>query len=168
MANYLSAIKKTLQFEGGYANVPGDGGGETYRGISRVYHPDWRGWAVVDRKKRKQGEIIAMLEQDVIDFYRAQYWDKIRLDEVCNDDVAGFVFDWYINSGTSGIKMIQRAVGVADDGIIGNKTIAAINNYNGGIAGLKKQREAFYRAIVANNPSQKKFLTGWLNRNNSF
>lgn len=168
MANYLSAIKKTLQWEGGYANVSGDRGGETYRGIARNFHPNWSGWAIVDKKKRKDGEIIPELEPLVLEFYRTHYWDKIRLDEVCNDEVAGFVFDVFVNSGKSGIKMIQRAVGVADDGIIGNKTIAAINNYNAGIAGLKKQREAFYRAIVANSPSQKKFLTGWLNRNNSF
>lgn len=148
--------------------MPGDGGGETYRGVSRVYNPGWKGWRIIDTKKRKQGEIIPELEYDVIEFYHLNYWNPIRLDEVCNDAIASFVFDVFVNSGKSGIKMIQRAVGVSDDGIIGNKTITAINNYNGGIAGLKKQREAFYRAIVASNPSQKKFLTGWLNRNNSF
>lgn len=34
--------------EGGYANVLGDKGGETYMGISRVYWPSWPGWPVID------------------------------------------------------------------------------------------------------------------------
>ena len=33
---------------------------------------------------------------------------------------------------------------------------------------LKINRAAFFHAIVKNNPSQAKFLKGWLNRNNSF
>jgi lysozyme family protein len=166
MANFIKALKKTLSYEGGYANVAGDGGGETYRGIARKYHPNWPGWRIVDQKKRKHNEIIPELEDEVASFYKTHYWDTIRLDEVCNDAIAGFVFDVYVNSGRSGIKMIQRAVGVQDDGIVGPKTIQAINQTD--LATLKKQREAFYRAIVANNPSQAKFLKGWLARNSSF
>lgn len=165
MANYLSAIKKTLQWEGGWFSEE-----HTYRGIMREYHPNWPGWKVVDKKQPlKHNAIIPELEQDVILFYKANYWDKIRLDEVCNDGVAGFMFDFFVNSGRSGIKVIQREIGVDDDGIVGPKTIHAINNYKGDLLErLKMARIGFVRAIVRNDNSKAKFLQGWLNRINSF
>jgi lysozyme family protein len=166
MSDYKSAIAKTLQWEGGYSNDPADRGGITYRGISRKYHPNWQGWAVVDRVKPKRNAIIPELEDDVILFYKKNYWDKIRLDEVCNDSIAGFVFDWYVNSGNSGIKSLQRALGLQDDGIVGAKTIHAINNTD--MAMLKTARTNFFKSIARTNPSQERFLKGWLNRVNSF
>lgn len=167
MANYKTAIQQTLKWEGGYVNNPNDRGGETYRGIARKFHPLWSGWVTVDNSKPlKKGAIIKSLEDDVIEFYKAHYWDKIRLDEVCNDKVAGFVFDWYVNSGTSGIKSIQRAIGVEDDGKVGKDTLHALNQTT--LEHLRISRENFVRSIVRSNPSQKVFLNGWLNRIKSF
>lgn len=165
MANYQKSIKKTLHWEGGYFREE-----DTYRGIMRKYHPDWQGWKVVDRKQPlKEGAIIPELENDVILFYKTHYWDKIKLDQVCNDEVAGFVFDWYVNSGKSGIKGVQRAIDVDDDGIVGKLTIYALNNYKGDLLErLKMARIGFVRSIVRNNNSKAKFLQGWLNRINSF
>ncbi len=37
MANYTEALKITGLNEGGYNNIPGDKGGETYAGIARNY-----------------------------------------------------------------------------------------------------------------------------------
>ena len=45
---FSQAFAATMQHEGGYANVQGDKGGETYMGISRVYWPSWPGWPVID------------------------------------------------------------------------------------------------------------------------
>lgn len=157
MANYLSAIKKTLQWEGGWFEQE-----HTYRGIMRKYHPNWRGWRVVDSKQPlKDNEIIPQLEPDVILFYKANYWDKIRLDEVCNDGVAGFVLDTYIHSGGSGIRMLQRAIGVDDDGVVGPKTIHALNQTD--LDTLKQARIAYLKSL--NKPQ---FERGWLRRVNSF
>lgn len=165
MANYNTAITKTLQYEGGWFKEE-----HTYRGIMRKYHPDWKGWQVVDANQPlKHNQILPVLEPLVIEFYKSHYWDKIQLDKVCNDDVAGFVFDWFVNSGTAGIKSIQRALGLDDDGIVGRKTIHAINNYNGNLLErLKIARTTFFKSIVRNDNSKAKFLQGWLNRVNSF
>ena len=51
---YKEAIKKTLKYEGGYVNDKDDRGGETYRGVSRRYHPNWSGWKIVDEYKQMQ------------------------------------------------------------------------------------------------------------------
>ena len=48
MSQFLSALAFTLSEEGGYANVAGDTGGETYRGISRNNFSSWEGWPVID------------------------------------------------------------------------------------------------------------------------
>ena len=34
--------------EGGYANMEGDSGGETYKGISRKWFPKWEGLKIID------------------------------------------------------------------------------------------------------------------------
>jgi lysozyme family protein len=165
MANFKTAIEHTLKFEGGWFAAE-----HTYAGIMRSAHPNGPGWRVVDaHQPLAHNEKIPALEADVIAFYKKHYWDKIYLDQVCNDKVAGFILDWYINSGGSGIKSIQRIIGVNDDGIVGPKTIAAINNYPGDLfAMLKAGRENFYRSIVRSDPSKGKYLTGWLNRLRSF
>lgn len=166
MSDFNKAIAFTLKWEGGYAWVSGDIG-ETYRGITRHYHPDWSGWATIDKVKPKHGVILPELEDSVKDFYRAKYWG--RIEEICNDAVAAFTFDFKVNSGNYAIKILQRIVGADDDGILGNETITKVNNYNGNlIADLMQARRNFYYEIVHNNPSQKKFLNGWLNRIDNF
>lgn len=167
MADFNKAIAFTLKFEGGYANVSNDPGGETYRGITRKNHPDWSGWATIDKVKLKHGVILPELEDSVKAFYKANYW--ARIGEICNDVVAAFVFDYKVNSGNRAIKALQRIVGADDDGILGADTINKTNNYNGNlIAALLQSRRQFYYDIVHNNPSQKKFLSGWLNRIDNF
>ena len=53
MANFNESFNITLGYEGGYSNDPDDAGGETYKGISRRYHPGWKGWALIDELKSK-------------------------------------------------------------------------------------------------------------------
>lgn len=166
MSNFAQAILKVLKHEGGYANVKGDIG-ETYRGITRHYHPNWDGWETIDEVKPKHNEIIPELEQSVHNFYYKQYWN--RIEDICNDSVAAFVFDYRVNSGNRAIKALQKIVGADVDGILGNDTISRTNNYNGDLLSLlKSERIAFVKSIVKNNPTQAKFLNGWLSRINSY
>ncbi|HBF18469.1 MAG TPA: hypothetical protein DDW81_00145 [Cryomorphaceae bacterium] len=48
MADFEWAYRHTSNKEGGYVNDPSDYGRETYRGISRRWHPYWEGWKIVD------------------------------------------------------------------------------------------------------------------------
>lgn len=169
MANFDSAINKLLQHEGGYVNHKADKGGETYRGITRKNHPTWLGWEIVDKKPRKKNELIPELETMVRNFYKRYYWDAIKADNICNDRIASFLFDWYVNSGAPAVKAIQKIVGVEQDGIIGKNTLHGINNYDNGLfEKLKMARIGFVKRIVENDPSQQVFLQGWINRINSF
>ena len=83
--------------------------------------------------------------------------------------MASILVDWLWASGKWGIIIPQRILKVKPDGIVGDKTIFAVNAYNQRdlFDYIKTERIAFVHNIVENNPSQKKFLQGWVNRINS-
>lgn len=84
-------------------------------------------------------------------------------------------YDTAVNTGIPrAIKILQQAANevnsssysISVDGQMGPKTRAAVCRA-GDDALLKaytKKQEAFYRSIVARNPTQEKFLKGWLRR----
>lgn len=186
MANFDIADQRTDGNEGGYANNMNDHGQETVCGIARAYWPKWKGWFIIDELKKRPDwpqdihnpknwhKVDAMLQgnerfdQLVKDFYKANFWDTICGDQINDQRVANNIYDWEVNSGEGApAKASQRIVGVTVDGDIGPKTVAAINAYDPEkfIEQFKAAREAFYRRIVANDPSQEQFLDEWLERN---
>lgn len=173
MADFELAIPTILNNEGGFVNDPNDKGGFTYRGITRKNFQNWNGWNIIDNiPDLKNGQIIqnADLEQLVKAFYKTNFWDKFKGDFIDNQTIAVFTFDWFVNAGSPAIKHLQECAGVNNDGIIGTGSITAINAADQSelLAKLKQARISFYNAIVANNPTQERFLNGWLNRVNSF
>jgi lysozyme family protein len=84
---FEDGYKQTAQFEGGYANVPGDKGGETFRGISRRSHPNWPGWKLIDFVKETEGHAARTIDRHfdndqemkklVEEFYKTNYWDPL-------------------------------------------------------------------------------------------
>lgn len=167
--SYEKALAHTLRWEGGYSDIAEDTGGRSYQGISQKHNPKWQGWPILDKLKPRHGQIYPELNKSVAEYYRKQYWDKIQAGNIKDVKVAGFLFDYFVNSGSHAVKAIQRIVGVTDDGIVGSKTIQAINEYKGDLfTELKQARLAFVDSIVKNNPSQGKFKSGWVNRINSF
>lgn len=173
MADFQAAFPLIAKNEGGYANVTGDAGGETYAGITRKNFPQWGGWAIVDASKPlRNNEVISTDQMTglVESFYKTNFWDTIQLNAINSQRVANFTFDWNVNSGKFAVRGLQTAAGVAADGIIGPMTIAAVNaaDENEMMTKLKAERIAFYNGIVAREPSQEKFLKGWINRVNSF
>lgn len=169
MAEFSTAYKKTAGWEGGYSNHKADSGKETYAGISRKFHPDWKGWAIIDRyKPLKTNQKIenTELNSEVKQFYYYNFWLPIQGDFITEQHIANFIYDWHVNSGEGGLKAVQRALGVKPDGDIGSITLKAINNAD--LQPLKDARIEFVKDIARRKPSQKVFLPGWLNRIASF
>jgi lysozyme family protein len=168
MADFLTANKYILENEGGYANVPGDSGGETYAGISRKNFPNWSGWGTIDdNKPLKNGQLIQdpNLASAVNMFYKKQFWDGLLGDGIDSQAVATYLYDFYVNAMHNAVKCLQRIVGVTDDGAFGNGTLNAVNAYQGDLlAELHKARCDYYTRIATNGSA--KFLQGWLNRAN--
>lgn len=169
MAEFKTSYDKTAKWEGGYVNNPKDRGGETYFGVSRKYHPNWKGWAIVDKyKPLKHNQKIDSLElrSEVKVFYYHNFWQPIQGDFIEKQHIADIIYDWHVNSGKSGLKSLQKAIGVKADGIIGSNTLKAINNTS--LCTILEARESFYKSIVKKDPTQEVFLQGWLNRLNDF
>jgi lysozyme family protein len=159
-ANWEAAFAHVIKSEGGYVNDPHDRGGETNLGVTRIAWGEYLGRAIMD------GEMKALTVDQVKPFYKKQYWDRCR----CDDLPAGVdyaVFDFAVNAGTGqAAKFLQRAAGTKDDGAIGPGTLAAVSNHRPEelLERFSEQKEAFYRGIVSRRPEQEKFLKGWLAR----
>lgn len=175
MAEFKKAYAKVKKFEGGYANNPNDRGGETYAGIARVHFPKWKGWEIIDKYKQSEhsskelnkvlqgnGQLDVMVEH----FYRVNFWNEIKGDEIINQLIADNIMDFAVNSGVGrAVKYAQRIVGVTEDGEIGPKTIKAINqNVDGFVTKYKASRLSFLTKIVARDESQLVFMKGWAQR----
>ena len=172
MASFKIAYDRFIKpGEGYYVNNPADKGGETYGGIARNFFPNWQGWTVVDFYKKHTNPNpptntkIPGLEGMVEEFFKVQFWDRNRFTEIQNQDLANIIFDWNVNSGSTGIKKVQQILGITADGAIGPQTLGAINSANPQslYSAIKTAREAFYKSL-ATNPTQAQFLKGWLNR----
>lgn len=162
MAQFEPAFEIMMANEGGYklTNDPVDRGGQTYAGISRRSWPQWSGWAYIDR-----GEIPPT--QMVRDFYKTNFWDVIRGDEITDNRIASSIFNFAVNTGIKvAVKLAQIVVGVAPDGSLGEKTLTALNASSAStfIPNYTIAKIARYRDIVKRDPTQKRFLLGWINR----
>lgn len=135
MADFKIAYVKTSNFEGGYANVKGDRGGETYAGITRKYFPKWAGWKIVDDYKRKYGIKHGQrlknvkLEELIKAFYKKEFWDVISGDEIEDQGTANRLYDFGVNAGYGrSIKQLQEVLGLPATGKVTDQLIDAINN----------------------------------------
>jgi lysozyme family protein len=167
MAEIQAAYPVIFGNEAGYVNDPKDKGGETMNGITRKNYPNWAGWGIVDKRKPlNRGDRLPELDSLTKQFYKRTQWDTVKADAFDSQAVATFVCDWFVNSGMHATKALQEAVGVAADGLVGDATIHATNacDEHELLAKLKLARVEFYHNIVDNDPTQKKFLNGWLAR----
>lgn len=154
-ANFEKALALVLEHEGGYVNHPKDPGGATMKGVTQAVYDAYR-------KLRGRGvqSVKLISEEELRAIYKFQYWDKVQGDFLpAGVDYA--VFDFAVNSGVSrAAKYLQAVLGVAQDGQIGAKTLAAITSPANTINALCDRRVGFLRNL-------KTFLTfgkGWTRR----
>lgn len=138
MANFKLAFDKIVLHEGGYVNNPNDKGGETFMGITRKYHSTSKIWKIIDGYKQnyspKQLTIVLKRDNEVINcvlnIYKQEYWDKLKLDHCGSQAVANEIFDTAVNMGiTKAVKLTQRILGLKETGKITDELIYNIINY---------------------------------------
>jgi lysozyme family protein len=156
-----------VKWEGGYVNDPADKGGPTNMGVTL------NTWKHVGYDKDNDGDIdaadIKLLRKEDFKSVLKIYWNKWQADNINNQSIANILVDWYWASGKWGIVIPQRIMGLSQDGIVGPKTIARVNELiqkdaESFFYEIYNSREVFFENIVKNNPTQKKFLKGWKNR----
>lgn len=167
MADFNKAIPIILKHEGGFVDHPADPGGATNRGIIFTLFKKYAGElglpATVEGLK-------ALTEDNAKYIYRKQFWNAMQGDMIKDQQVANIIFDGFVNMGFNGIKIAQREVGETADGLIGQKSLQAINGAAPKILfqGIKEGRIKYYTDLAERKPQMKVFLKGWLNRINSF
>lgn len=118
--SFEKAIERVLTHEGGYVNDPRDNGGETNWGIT----------VAVARANGYVGAMRTMSRVQAKAIYRKQYWDAVKADQL-PFVVAFQLFDAAVNHGVRrAVMLMQQCVGTTQDGVIGGKTIQAINTRN--------------------------------------
>lgn len=164
-------FKRAVEHEGKVCeDVPGDGGGPTKWGItigrlctSKGIKVPKRGTAAFEALKE---ELYALSEAQIKEFYRRDYWDVVRADEL-PPGINYICADFSLNSGPSrAIKALQKLCGNPQTGKMDDQTLAEAHAFDRVelIMLYQEERTRFLNAIVANRPNQRKFLKGWLNR----
>lgn len=159
----------SLRMEGGYvsaesAKKKGDAGGETKYGITKRDFPD--------------EDIFALTKERALELYLQTYFMHSGVQKSACDELPWPIdlvhFDAVINIGNAhrengewvwtgnANKILQRACGVADDGLIGPITIKAAQSVT--VTRLVDERRAHYRQLAHNVPRLAGNLGGWLNR----
>ena len=165
MANFQPAFERMIVNEGGYTNhtVAGDRGGQTYAGIARRFHPNWPGWVMIDNQQLDSPKLTT----EVFNFYKAEFWDRMKGDDITQQRVATSIFDFAVNAGIrTASKLAQIVVEATPDGIIGQNTVGKLNQADEElfVAKYALAKVARYAEIVRRDRSQSKFLLGWINR----
>lgn len=175
MSNFDTAVLTVLKHEGHFVNDSQDPGGATNHGISLRFLKNLGymcdGYLVGDLDHDGDidvNDIKKITREDAIKIYRTYFWDKFSYDKVNNQSVATKIFDACVNMGSKHAhQCLQRAIRSAseieliEDGVIGQKTLDAINNTDPGIllAAYRSELAGFYRLLKNSH-----YLNGWLNR----
>lgn len=153
----MDCLDQIIAREGGLTDDPIDKGKRTKYGISQAAHPD------VD--------LDALTPEGAKDIYRREYLERPGINQIPDERLRCQMLDWAVNSGPRiAIRALQHILDVVQDGVLGEQTLAAlasrepkdVNNR------LAIYRIAFLYDIVRANPSQRKFIHGWVKRAQSF
>ncbi len=113
---FEKAVTFVLAYEGGYSHDERDPGGETNFGISKRSYPSLN--------------IKTLTRDDAIAIYQRDYWNACKCGQLPSP-IALMVFDCAVNQGVAtAAYLLQEAVGVQQDGIVGTMTIAAARRIN--------------------------------------
>ena len=150
--------------------------GLTFMGIYEVANPSWSGWKQIKTAINAYGDLkkasIALYNDDalvnlVASFYKKTYWDALCLDDANSQLKANELFCFAVNVGVkSAVRVLQNMLGLQCDGIMGQETLRALNNYSEQAFDVDFDRAeiAYYRNLIRKNPRLDVYEQGWENR----
>jgi lysozyme family protein len=166
-----SILKEILQNEGGYQDHKEDTGNYvgnrnlgTNFGITPKVLAEHRG---VPASSLTKFDMQSLRKKEAAEIYENRYikpFSKIK-----NKRLRDNVIDMGVNSGVSrATRLLQRALGEKEDGVIGPKTLKALGASKLSTDDYSDLRDSFYESVIASQPDKAKYRDGWLNRSNRF
>jgi lysozyme family protein len=156
---FRQCLDLVLKHEGGYINHKDDPGGMTNLGVTKKVWEEWVGHEVDEKAMR------ALTPALVAPMYEMKYW-RTSYCEKLPRGLDLLVFSMAVNAGSGrSVKLLQDAIGVVADGIIGPRTMAKISEANVEtlIDSFSEARRQFYRGLK----TFPVFGKGWLSRTDS-
>ena len=166
MAKIEVLLPYILKWEGGFVNDPADRGGATNKGVTIAT------WRRIGYDKDGDEDIdvqdLKLISVDDVKnkVLKPHYWDRWKADLIKSQKIANILVDWVWGSGLYGITIPQRLLGVKQDGVVGEKTLQALNAQDPDqlFDAIFNARKKFLQDITTSRPANKRFLRGWLNR----
>jgi lysozyme family protein len=154
--NFRDCLDLVLKSEGGYIDHPKDPGGRTNLGVTQRVWEEWIGHPATEKDMRELTPAI------VAPMYEMRYW-RTSYCEKLPRGLDLLVFSMAVNAGAGrSVKLLQDAIGVVADGVIGPNTMAKINEANVEtlIDKFSEARTAYYKGLKL----FPVFGRGWLAR----
>lgn len=159
-SRFRTALDALFALEGfdAVTDDPHDNGGLTRWGISQRAFPD------VD--------IRHLTREAAADLYLDHFWYPLRCDRLLSAPLASELFELGVNCGVRvAARLLQESINasgkaVSADGSIGPATIAAANGLPEArlLLALRLTAAAHYGAVASSDPTQRRYLQGWLRR----
>lgn len=161
MSTLHDMLTAILKREGGYSDHAADKGGPTNFGITLATLSAWRGAPATAT------DVSLLTEPEARSIYTKRYFQDPGFDKVPGEDLQAVLLDCAVNHGPrQAIRMLQSAVGVTEDGMLGPVTLDALPGLDQRRTALKvlAERARLYGRIISANHSQAVFAAGWCNR----
>jgi len=160
MDNFARCFGFTLGAEGGYTDNPADPGNWTGGAVG---HGELRGTKFgISAAAYPALDIANLSEAEAQAIYRRDFYATLQGDDLPLP-VAMVAFDAAVNAGMRrSVCWLQEAMGLPADGVLGPKTLAALNNMDA----LALAREALARRLdfYSRAPGWANFGLGWTRR----
>ena len=173
-ADYRKFVPFILRWEGGVSDNAADNGGLTHKGVT---YTTYNSLCKTVLKKDPYTEHFLRLTDEEVGLFVKYFWDKsTNNNQIKSQKIAETITSWRWGSGKLGLMWYQQMLNkefdckLVVDGIIGRASIEAINSIDADSLfrmSIKYRYDRFHQ-ICRQNPSQKVFLKGWLNRLRDF
>jgi lysozyme family protein len=154
--SFKDCLELVLKHEGGFVNHKDDPGGMTNLGVTKKVWEEWVGHPVTEKDMKE------LTPEKVAPMYEMRYW-RTSYCEKLPRGLDLLVFSMAVNAGAGrSVKLLQDAIGVLPDGVIGPNTMAKINEANVEtlIDKFSEARTAYYKGLK----TFPVFGKGWLSR----
>ena len=145
--DFETSLAFVLEAEGGFAEIVGDKGGATNYGITQGTYLEW-----LHRHGMEDAPVKDISAEYAEAVYLEMYWRRGGCDKLPSP-LNLVAFDASVNHGVGAMKSMLTSAIAFPGARVEEEAFA-----------LLVLRDNLYRRIVGRDPTQDKFLKGWLNR----